>query len=100
LGAAQRTLDGEDRSERIAEEGKAGRKFGETWAAKMVPSPTASNAAPASCYMADRPYVNLYHCSLSYSNARNQAIVSLAWQPREALPRESFCLVLGLHKAR
>jgi hypothetical protein len=43
LGAAQRTLDGEDRSEMIAEEGKAGRKVGETWAAKMVPSPTASN---------------------------------------------------------
>ena len=43
LCAAQRTLDGEDRSELIAEEGKAGRKVGETWAAKMVPSPTASN---------------------------------------------------------
>ena len=43
LGAAQRTLDGEDRSEMIAEEGKAGRNIGETWAAKMVPSPTASN---------------------------------------------------------
>ena len=45
LGAAQRTLDGEDRSEMIAEEGKAGRKVGETWAAKMVPSPTASNTS-------------------------------------------------------
>ena len=44
LGAAQRTLDGEDRSEMIAEEGKAGRKVGETWAAQMVPSPTASNS--------------------------------------------------------
>jgi hypothetical protein len=43
LGAAERTLDGEDRSEMIAEEGKAGRNIGETWAAKMVPSPTASN---------------------------------------------------------
>jgi hypothetical protein len=43
LGAAKRTLDGEDRSETIAEEGKAGRKIGETWSAKMVPSPTASN---------------------------------------------------------
>ena len=44
LGAAQRTLDGEDRSGMIAEEGKAGRNIGETWAAKMVPSPTASNS--------------------------------------------------------
>ena len=44
LCAAQRTLDGEDRSEMIAEEGKAGRKVGETWAAQMVPSPTASNS--------------------------------------------------------
>ena len=38
LGAAERTLDGEDRSEMIAEEGKAGRKVGEKWSAKMVPS--------------------------------------------------------------
>jgi len=29
LGAAKRTLDGEDRSEMIGEEGKAGRKVGE-----------------------------------------------------------------------
>jgi hypothetical protein len=43
LGAAQRTLDGEDRSEMIAEEGKAGRTFGEKWSAILVPSPTASN---------------------------------------------------------
>jgi len=43
LGAAQRTLDGEDRSERIDEEGKAGRKAGERWAAILVPSPAASN---------------------------------------------------------
>jgi hypothetical protein len=43
MGAAKRTLDGEDRSERIAEEGKAGRKFGETWSAILVPSPAASN---------------------------------------------------------
>ena len=27
----------------IAEEGKAGRKVGEKWSAKMVPSPAASN---------------------------------------------------------
>src|ERR1039457_2099456 len=43
LGTAKRILDGEDRSETIAEEGKAGRKIGEKWSAKMVPSPTASN---------------------------------------------------------
>ena len=43
LGAAERTLDGEDRSEMIAEEGKAGRKAGEKWSAKMVPSLAASN---------------------------------------------------------
>jgi hypothetical protein len=46
LGAAQRTLDGEDRSEMIAEEGKAGRKIGETWSAILVPSPAASNKFP------------------------------------------------------
>jgi hypothetical protein len=33
LGAAKRTLDGEDRSEMIAEEGKAGRKIGKGWSA-------------------------------------------------------------------
>ena len=43
LGAAKRTLDGEDRSEMIAEEGKAGRKIGERWSAILVPSPAASN---------------------------------------------------------
>ena len=51
LGAAQRTLDGEDRSEMIAEEGKAGRKVGATWAAKMVPSPAASNTQGSFCAM-------------------------------------------------
>src|ERR1017187_4616313 len=43
LGAAQRTLDGEDRSEMITEEGKAGRKIGERWSAILVSSPAASN---------------------------------------------------------
>ena len=43
LGAAKRTLDGEDRSEMIAEEGKAGRKISEKWSAILVSSPTASN---------------------------------------------------------
>jgi hypothetical protein len=43
LGAAKRTLDGEDRSERIAEEGKAGRKIGEKWSAILVPWPAASD---------------------------------------------------------
>ena len=43
LGAAKRTLDGEDRSEMIAQEGKAGRKIGERWSAILVPSPAASN---------------------------------------------------------
>ena len=43
LGAAKRTLDGEDRSEMITEEGKAGRTFGEKWSAILVPSLTASN---------------------------------------------------------
>jgi hypothetical protein len=43
LGAAKRTLDGEARSEMIAEEGKAGRKIGEKWSAILVPSPAASN---------------------------------------------------------
>ena len=44
LGAPERTLDGEDRSEMIAEEGKAGRKPSERWAAILVPSPAASNS--------------------------------------------------------
>ena len=44
LGAAKRTLDGEDRSEMIAEEGKAGRNPSERWAAILVSSPAASNA--------------------------------------------------------
>ena len=43
LGAAKRILDGEDRSEMIAEEGKAGLKVGERWSAILVPSPAASN---------------------------------------------------------
>jgi hypothetical protein len=55
LSAAQRTLDGEDRSEMIAEEGKAGRKLGETWAAKMVPSPTASNTLKHNCFVQEVP---------------------------------------------
>jgi len=46
LGAAKRTLDGEDRSEMIAEEGKAGRKIGEKWSAILVPSPAASDRNP------------------------------------------------------
>jgi len=43
LGAAKRTLDGEDRSEMIAREGKAERMVGERWSAILVPWPTASN---------------------------------------------------------
>jgi hypothetical protein len=39
LGAAQRTLDGEDRSAMIAEEGKAGRNIGETRPPKWYPRP-------------------------------------------------------------
>jgi len=50
LGAAKRTLDGEDRSEMIAEEVKAGRKVGEKWSAKMVPSPAASNIKSANAH--------------------------------------------------
>ena len=46
LGAAKRTLDGEDRSEMIAQEGKAGRTIGERWSAILVPSPAASNTPP------------------------------------------------------
>src|ERR1017187_10183548 len=42
-GGAKRALGGEDRSEMIAEEGKAGRKIGEKWSAILVPSPAASN---------------------------------------------------------
>jgi hypothetical protein len=38
---AKRTLDGEDRSEMIAEEGKAGRKIGERWSAILGPSAAA-----------------------------------------------------------
>jgi len=49
LGAAQRTLDGEDRSEMITEEGKAGRTFGEKWSAILVPSPAASNILQIHC---------------------------------------------------
>src|ERR1035437_8511555 len=45
LGAAKRTLDGEDRSEMITEEGKAGRKIGERWSAILVSSPAASNTS-------------------------------------------------------
>jgi hypothetical protein len=48
LGAAKRTFDGEDRSEMIAEEGKAGRKIGEKWSAILVPSAAASNSLLAS----------------------------------------------------
>src|ERR1019366_5421400 len=44
LGAARRTLNGEDRSEMIAEEGKAVRKIGEKWSAILVPSPAASDS--------------------------------------------------------
>src|SRR5437867_5055879 len=56
LGAAERTLDGEDRSEMIAEEGKAGRKVGEKWSAKMVPSLAASNTPPlTSRFSNERP---------------------------------------------
>src|ERR1022692_4111114 len=43
LGAAERTLDGEDRSKMIAEEGKPGRTCSERWSAILVPSPAASN---------------------------------------------------------
>jgi hypothetical protein len=43
LGAAKRTLAGEDRSKMITEEGKAGRTFSEEWSAIWAPSPTASN---------------------------------------------------------
>src|SRR5260370_11386661 len=49
LGAAKRTLDGEDRSEMIAEEGKAGRTIGERWSAILVPSPAASNSLSPHC---------------------------------------------------
>jgi hypothetical protein len=38
-------FDGEDRSEMIAEEGKAGRNIGEKWSAILVPSLAASNTA-------------------------------------------------------
>jgi hypothetical protein len=47
LGAANRTLDGEDRSEMVSEEGKAGRKIGERWSAILIPSPAASNRRSA-----------------------------------------------------
>ena len=53
LGAAKRTLDGEARSEMIAEEGKAGRKIGEKWSAILVPSAAASNTYPV-CWWGDR----------------------------------------------
>ena len=43
LGASKRTLDDEDRSKRIAEEGKAGRNISERTNAKLVPSAAASN---------------------------------------------------------
>ena len=43
LARPQRTLDGEDRSETISEEGKAGRKVGEKWSAILVSTPAASN---------------------------------------------------------
>jgi hypothetical protein len=58
LGAAKRTLDGEDRSEMIAEEGKAGRKIGERWSAILAPSPAASNTlrrASSSCWRSIAP---------------------------------------------
>src|SRR5664279_5283303 len=41
LGAAKRTLDGEDRSEMITEEGKAGRTFGEKWSCLLYTSDAA-----------------------------------------------------------
>lgn len=43
LGAAQRTLDGEDRSEMISR-GKGGRRSGKKGSAKMAPSATATNS--------------------------------------------------------
>jgi hypothetical protein len=44
LGAAKRTLDGEDRSEMLAKAGKAGRRIGEGWYPILVPSLAASNS--------------------------------------------------------
>lgn len=43
LGAAERTIDGEDRSEMIAGEGKAGAKDWRKVSAMLVRSPAASN---------------------------------------------------------
>jgi len=48
-------LDGEDRSEMIAEEGKAGRKIGEKWSAILVPSPAASNICLRFAFSACEP---------------------------------------------
>ena len=80
LGAAKRTLDGEDRSEMIAEEGKAGRKIGERWSAILVLSPAASNTPISgvilkSHHFRRRPYV---HNPLL-------AAAELAMQPADSL---------------
>jgi hypothetical protein len=43
LGAAKRTLDGEDRSARLERERKAQRRASERWGKKMAPSPGATD---------------------------------------------------------
>ena len=43
LGAAKRTLDGEDCSARLEEERKARRRIGERWSQKVAPSPGATD---------------------------------------------------------
>src|SRR5713101_5518429 len=47
LGAAKRTLDGEDRSARLEGERKARRRTNERWGKKMAPSLGAPDNTPA-----------------------------------------------------
>src|ERR1017187_8874876 len=53
-GGGKRPFEGEDRSEMIAEEGKAGRKISERWSAILVPSPAASNSIAGGGSFTDR----------------------------------------------
>jgi hypothetical protein len=73
--AAKQTLDGEDRSEMIAEEERRGRKIGEKWSAILVPSPAASNilAPRPSSPAASRRTVN--QLSHSYILAYNPRVI-------------------------
>ena len=53
----------------IAEEGKAGRKIGETWSAILVPSPAASNRRGLKMSFPVSPHTTLSSCPEYVSRA-------------------------------